>query len=140
MKNVMFVLVVFLMGCKSNKFILEKNSIFSFKEAFYEVTPAAIQEGTSFATVTLAFLNQEELKEIEFIGIYFKEKYGLLKPKNMLTYQASIILPKDKEQLKEKIPFEIQSNEIVISYKQAGKQKYLLKKVNRKDSFDTIRR
>lgn len=140
MKNGMFILVVFLMGCKGNKFVLETNSKFTFKEAFYTVTPPAIQEGNSFSIVTLEFSSQEELKEIELKGIYFMEKYGLLKAKNRVTYQASIILPKDKEVLKEKIPFQIEANEIVISYIEAGKQKYLLKKLNRKDSFDNIPR
>lgn len=140
MKNILVILVVFLMGCKSNKFALEATSIFAIKEAYYTVTPAAIQEGNSFATVTLAFENYEELKNIELLGIYFREKYALLKTKNKVTYQASIILPKDKEQIQEKIPFKIQSNEIVISFKESGKQKYLLHKIQSKDSFDDIPR
>lgn len=140
MKNLLVILVVFLLGCKSNKFALETTSIFTFKEVFFTEIPAAIQEGNSFATVTLEFQNLDELKNIELIGIYFKEKYALLKAKNKLTYQASIILPKDKEQIQEKIPFEIQSNEIVISYKESGKQKYLLQKIQRKDSFDNVPR
>lgn len=140
MKNLLVILLVFLLCCKSNKFALETASIFTFKEIFFTEIPAAIREGNSFATVTLEFQNLEELKNIELIGIYFKEKYALLKAKNKVTYQASIILPKNKEQIQEKIPFEIQSNEIVISYKESGKQKYLLKKIQRKDSFDNVPR
>ena len=140
MKNLLVILVLFLLGCKSNKFALESTSIFTFKEIFFTETPAAIQEGNSFATVTLEFQNFDGLKNIELIGIYFKEKYALLKAKNKVTYQASIILPKEKEEIKEKIPFEIQSNEIIISYKESGKQKYLLKIIQRKDSFDNVPR
>ncbi|OIP46013.1 MAG: hypothetical protein COZ16_04420 [Flavobacteriaceae bacterium CG_4_10_14_3_um_filter_31_253] len=126
-------------GCNSNKFLLKNTSRFTF-EAFYKVTPAAIREGNSFALVTLEFANPDELRDIELLGIYFKEKYAVLKVKDSVNYQASIILPKDGERTDEKIPFEIQSNEIVISFKKSGKQQYELYKIKQKNYFETTPR
>lgn len=136
--KIFFYLVIFSsFGCHSGKYFLQKNSLIQLEDAFYEVTPPAIKEGNSFAKITLIISNTEDLKEIEFIGVYFKNQFATLVFKANNTFEASIILPKKDALNEEKIPFTIQSNEIIISYKEKKKEKFALFKIKMKNTLDS---
>ena len=110
---------------------------FQLKEAFFEETPSAIREGNSFAKITITSVNTDNIKSIEIKGVYFKNQFAKLVSKDSTTFIASIILLKEEVSSENKIPFDLKSDEIVVSYLEKRKEKFALFKIKRKDSLDS---
>jgi len=138
-----------LMSC-SNKFYLEKKPILSFNESYYSKWTSGIQGGGSGFNVYVIIDKNIDVskKDIEILGVYFKEKYCTLKYQKSNPYQCFI---KNKENLEtnspdnkvvknndidEKIPFSLKGNQAVVSYKVKRKQKYTKITLIKKETMD----
>ena len=137
MKHTLILFIIVVSGCKSGKFFLQEAPRFQLKEAFFEETPSAIREGNSFAKITITSVNTDNIKSIEIKGVYFKNQFAKLVSKDSTTFIASIILPKEEVSNENKIPFDLKSDEIVVSYLEKRKEKFALFKIKRKDSLDS---
>ncbi|MDP5094138.1 MAG: hypothetical protein NWQ17_12575 [Polaribacter sp.] len=137
MKQTLILLIIVVSGCKSGKFFLQKTPRFQLKEAFFEETPSAIKEGNSFAEITIISANTDDIENTEIKGVYFKNQFAKLVSKDSITFIASIILPKEEALKESKIPFELKSDEIVVSYLEKSKEKFALFKIKRKESLDS---
>ena len=137
MKHTLILFIIVVSGCKSGKFFLQEAPRFQLKEAFFEETPSAIREGNSFAKITFILANTYNIESIEIKGVYFKNQFAKLVSKDSTTFIASIILPKEEVSIENKIPFDLKSDEIVVSYLEKRKEKFALFKIKRKDSLDS---
>ena len=137
MKHTLILFIIVVSGCKSGKFFLQEAPRFQLKEAFFEETPSAIKEGNSFAKITFILANTDNIESIEIKGVYFKNQLAKLVSKDSTTFIASIILPKEEVSNENKIPFDLKSDEIMVSYLEKRKEKFALFKIKRKDSLDS---
>ncbi|MDP4704477.1 MAG: hypothetical protein NWS05_05420 [Polaribacter sp.] len=137
MKHTLILFIIVVSGCKSGKFFLQEAPRFQLKEAFFEETPSAIKEGNSFAKITFILANTDNIESIEIKGVYFKNQFAKLVSKDSTTFIASIILPKEEVSNENKIPFDLKSDEIMVSYLEKRKEKFALFKIKRKDSLDS---
>ena len=137
MKHTLILFIIVVSGCKSGKFFLQEAPRFQLKEAFFEETPSAIKEGNSFAKITFILANTDNIESIEIKGVYFKNQFAKLVSKDSTTFIASIILSKEEVSNENKIPFDLKSDEIMVSYLEKRKEKFALFKIKRKDSLDS---
>jgi hypothetical protein len=129
-----------LMGC-ANTYKLEKKSNLSFSQSYYKFTPTAVKGRDSAYNIYLTVDKNSRFdkKNIQILGVYFKEKYANFKRQGLDTYQAYVKEQGNADQLEfetnkllkvvgskeEKIPFILYGNEAVIRYSVYKKQKYL---------------
>lgn len=137
MKHALILFIIVVSGCKSGKFYLQEAPRFQLKEALFEETPSAIKEGNSFAEITFILANTDNIESIEIKGVYFKNQFAKLVSKDSTTFIASIIFPKEEVSNENKIPFDLKSDEIVVSYLEKRKEKFALFKIKRKASLDS---
>ncbi len=140
-----FVLIVSIMAsfsqCGNAQYSLEKSmpSAINLEKAYYQVIPPGIREGDTHVTVVVPITEGSEvvLDSVFFRGqrAKFEEKEG--------TYTATLIEPSkekyalegrvgepnqqtsEQEAKKEAIPFDLEPNECVLSYREAGALKYV---------------
>lgn len=126
MKYISILCILLFASCASKKFTLEESSNLHLKDAFYEIIPPAIKEGNTFVKITLLLSKENNHKEVQLNGVYFKNQYAKLVAKNDSISMASIILPKQSDIKKDVIPFDIESGKIVVAYDENEKQKFAL--------------
>ncbi|MEN8880676.1 MAG: hypothetical protein ABF311_10925, partial [Polaribacter sp.] len=116
-------LVVFLMGCKSQDFSLVKENELQLNEGFFkEISPAIADEDT-YIQVNLNF-NQFDTAKIKLLAIYFRNQIIPSKV-NEDTFSISGSINKESTLVKYiAFPFELKTNEVVLSYKKKNKTNY----------------
>lgn len=132
-------LIALLMGCKSQDFALVKENELQLKKGFFKEIPPAIADEDTYIQVNLKF-NVFDTNAFELVAIYFRNQIIPSKvSKNNFSISGSI----NKElTLVENVefPFELQSNEIVLSYKNKNKIKFAKYTIDRKILMDDIPR
>ncbi|ARV06869.1 hypothetical protein BTO04_09320 [Polaribacter sp. SA4-10] len=138
---IIFFSITMFFGCKSQEYQLVDKPILILKEGFYVEIPPAIVEGFSSVKATLKFQVFDKEK-IELLGFYFRNNYILMKEVLDPYAIEGSVQKKSKEDVDQKntIPFNLESYEVVLSYKYLGNLKYAKFKVKRKVSFDDVPR
>lgn len=117
-----------LFGCKSQQFKLENNSDLSLQNGTYVIIPAAIEESAS--SVEISILLNEFNKDISLNGFYFRDTFIDKKPnKNQFQLEGIVSLNSNSTN---KIPFLIEDDEVVVSYNQNKKKKFVKFKLKKK--------
>jgi len=131
--------VAVLMGCKSQDFTLVKEDKLQLKEGvFKEILPAIANEDT-YIQVNLNF-NKFDTAEFKLVAIYFRNQ---IIPSRVNESNFSISGSINKESILVKniaFPFELKTNEVVLSYKKKNKTNYAKYTIVRKISMDDIPR
>lgn len=134
-----FFLLVLMFGCKSQDYTLVKEYDLQLKEGIYKEIPPAIADEDAYIQVNLNF-NKFDTNTYELMAIYFKNQ---IVPSKKNTEKFSISGSINKEltlKANEDFPFELQPNEVVLSYKKNNKIKYAKYTIDRKISMDDIPR
>ena len=140
----LFLTIFMIVGC-GNKYQIEKQSVLDFSESYYQRWTAGVKGGGSGINIFLTLKPEVNLddKNIQVEGIYFKEFYTELQFYPPTKFQGAIKTKgnskdafellqggsannesnKDDEK-KVEIPFQLENNEAVISYKEKGVQRY----------------
>lgn len=118
-----------ILGCKSHKYNLEENSSLTLKEGFYTIIPSGVFEGKTSASVTI-ILDDFDKEAIVLKGFYFRNRFIEIK-ENSNTINGSIFL---EDKIDTKTPFEIENSDVVISYLQNEKQKFVKFKLRKKEN------
>lgn len=128
MKKIIFLLIGFIIiGCKSQQFKLETESDLSLKEGNFTVIPAPIKEGKSKVKAHM-ILNDFD-PNIKLIGFYFRDKFVEYKDNNNpYVLEGSVEISDSKTES----PFELEQNEVVVSYNQNKKKKFVKFKLKKK--------
>lgn len=122
-----------MMSCKTQKYQLEENSVLSLQEGFYNVIPSPIKHGKSSVKATIN-LNNFDKENITLIGFYFRNEFIKFKEvRNPYGIEGSVKLDDTKKDAQ--IPFDIKNNEVVLSYKQNNKNKFVKFVLNKKKDF-----
>ncbi len=129
-----FFIAILFLGCKAQKFSLVENSSIKIINAYYKKIPPAIKEDKS---TTQLFVKIEENKSIELTGVYFNNRYV---NQNTKGNKYELITNLKELKVKEKIPFELEHNEIVIVYLENGKKKFAKFTIQKKKNWDNIPR
>lgn len=118
-----------ILGCKSHKYSLEENSSLTLKEGFYTIIPSGVFEGKTSASVTI-ILDDFDKEAIVLKGFYFRNRFIEIK-ENSNTINGSIFL---EDKIDTKTPFELENSDVVISYLQNEKQKFVKFKLRKKEN------
>ena len=143
--------LVALIGCATN-YKLEKKSVLSFNESYYNLWSSGVKGGGAGFNVYLVVDKSSNLdkRNTKIEGIYFKEKYTQLKDQGFNKYQAFVKEDNNLERLeidnskevkaaeieKKKIPFNLKESEAVVSYLINDEQKYVKIKLTKKETIN----
>mgnify|MGYP000099790712 CR=1 FL=1 len=142
MKKVIILLfIATFIGCSGtkNQYKIEKNATVSFQEAYYQNWTSGVKGGGSGMNIFLVQKTTDT--DVEIRGVYFHEKYAALKSHGNYKYQGfikgdannevaeEVMVGEEKkkeaiETIEETFPFDLKSNEAVISFFHEGKLKY----------------
>ncbi len=128
-----------LIACKPQEYQLEVKPKLILKEGFYIEIPPAISEGKSYVKVILKF-EEFDKETLKIKGFYFRNNFISMKEvKDPFSIEGSIIRSQS-ENISKNIPFELEPFEVVLSYENNKKLKYIKYSVKRKISFDDVPR
>ena len=138
-------LLLFSIGC-SNQFKLEKKSILTFEESYYQEWVAGVKGGGAGLNIFLKLKESVNNTKVQIEGLYFREKYCELKFQGAKKYQGFIKTNQNnkpnisdnsvvvEETEIKKIPFTLEKDNAVITYKENGKQKFFKIVLNKKET------
>lgn len=145
-----------MVGC-ANKYQIEQQSALVFSESYYQRWTAGVKGGGSGINIYLTLKPEVNLdaESIQVEGIYFKDFYTKLQFYPPTKFQGAIKTkgnskdafellqggsvnkdPKEDTEKKIEIPFQLENNEAVISYKKKGVQKYVKITLVKKDMMN----
>lgn len=120
-------------SCKSQKYHLEEDSALSLQEGYYKVIPSPIYDGKS-SVAAIIKLNAFNKEDITLLGFYFRNQFVEYKEvRNPYGIEGSVLLDDTKKDTK--ILFDIKNNEVVVSYEQKNKNKFVKFILNKKKDF-----
>ena len=143
---------IMILGCAS-KFNLESNTFINTTESYYSLWNSPIRGGGSGYSVYVVLDENLDLnsKQIELQGIYFKDKYSVLKHQKSGLYQGFIKNKANNNTLEmeetlrkqlveqavtEDIPFKLIGQEAVIVYKSKNILKYVKIELRKKQTLE----
>lgn len=142
-------LVVTFVSCSGtkSKYQIEKEALVSFSEATYQKWDSPVKGGGAGMNITLMQESTEE--DVKIQGIYFLEKYAVLKSQGNGKFQGYIETKANTQEedsykgsenqnskvetVEEQFPFQLEANEAVISFLHKGKLKYNKIKLQKKE-------
>lgn len=143
---------IMILGCAS-KFNLESNTFINTTESYYSLWNSPIRGGGLGYSVYVVLDENLDLnsKQIELQGIYFKDKYSVLKHQKLGLYQGFIKNKANNNTLEmeetlrkqpveqavtEDIPFKLIGQEAVIVYKSKNILKYVKIELRKKQTLE----
>ena len=110
---------------RAHKFKVEDQSPLNYTRPYFQEWIAPIKLGTSGANVFLPNLTTKNNTVID--SVFFRQMMGKLE-KGRALYSATLtrVHPDDKQKRAKEFPFDLRSNECVVSYIENGETKYFL--------------
>lgn len=147
MKSLIFVFIFTIFSaCKSlgNQYVIEKSPHLNLEETYYQKYTSGVKGGGSGYSI---FIFADATKNIVIEGVFFRKRYSKLKFHGAKKYQAFIknnqnLEPNVNESetrkkeitAEEKIPFDLNRDEAVISYFENNTKKFMKVILTKKDS------
>lgn len=133
-----FLLFIFLMGCKTQKYQLVESNALSLKEGYYIEIPPGTFEGKTAINAVLTF-EKFDKTAIKFLGIYFRNEFVATSGiKDSFKIEAGVYKENFKKLKEDNIPFKLKKYEVVLSYFYKGKQKYTKYTLQKKSPLGNI--